>query len=124
MARRPIARSSVQTVRIEGARELFTTTPNAHEEDLESAEGAIVRLRVQHGDADVEVSRAHKSLASVAEKVVIQRPSRSKVPSPETPQTKAVTARDAVLALAEESSFHDKPRLMQFLENVMSACGI
>jgi len=122
VARRLVSQKAVREIRIENARELITTTPNAHEEILEHATDAIVRLKTQHNDSDVEVRAAHEALSSVAAKVIVQRAPKPKSPVLETKSS--ITARQAVLELTEESSFHDKPKLRDLLERIMSECGI
>lgn len=131
MARRPVqvrdaSVKTVRDVRVPGARQLVTTTPNAYGEVVPIARGAIVRLRVQHGDAEVDVERARVELAAVADKVIVQRPARAKVGKDETSriETTSITTREAVLGLVEASACHDKARLQALVERIMSEAAI
>lgn len=107
------------------ARGLLTTTPNAHAEVLGESAGAIVRLKVQVGDSDEEVARARAALEDVAERVVVVGAPRSAASVPEAiARPTARTAREAALALVEESAFHDKPALRVMVEELLAGQGL
>lgn len=130
MARKPIAKALprgpiVHDYELPQARNLITTTPNAHGEILDWCAGAIVRLKAQVGDSDEEIVRAKDSLEAVALRVVV-------IPAPKAAATvpmvvakpTARTAREAAIALVEESAFHDKPSLRSMVEGLLAEQGL
>lgn len=130
MARKPIVKAVprgpvVHDYELPQARNLITTTPNAHGEILDWCAGAIVRLKAQIGDSDEEIARAKIALEAIALRVVVIPAPKSATPVPMVDaRPTARTAREAAIALVEESAFHDKPALRVMVEGLLAEQGL
>lgn len=124
-------RGSVRHVPLESARELLTVpvdSPLWSKGIFNSRVpigGSIVRLRPPETATDDEVEDARKFFlnAGAAKVVVLPRPRAELLPE-KAPKAKAVGARDAVVALVEESNSKDKDALRKLCDRVMGEVGL
>ncbi len=91
-----------------------------------NVEGAIVRLRPPFGvsDDDVARMRGHYENAGAARVTVLPRPRAELLPEKTIEPKKVTGARDAVLALVEESNSKDRDALRQACEGIMAKAGL
>jgi hypothetical protein len=87
--------------------------------------GAIVRIQPLPGATDEQVEAARQwAVAAGAVKVWSLLRKRSRVPKPREAAKPSATAREVVMAMAEESVTSDRAALKAALEAALSAGGL